>query len=501
MGSAISSTSSLNKMAESVDIDVESIDASPNALIDAVKGGLISSINDVQRVIGQDRAVDINKADEAFGFTALHWAVVNSSTMHSIVIEALIEAGADIEARCNKLKTPLIWAAEMGQIFACEYLLERGADTEARDKTGKNFILSMANGCRQWPVQLTKGDRVIFDLKTFLSKVKVDVNAKTNIGYTPLHLAARKGIVPFIDAILDLGGDMEIPNKDGKTPLWVAADNNQVEAVRHLLVKGANPNATDNKGQSVMSLAVHNNSHLVIRELVLHGIPLDAPMLMHPQQIKALNTLRTIKDKTEAIKPSSLRTTCAKCKANIRNLMVCLPCRHISLCKGCCKEEDDMTCNVCQAKVFCRADLSTTLDSKTDCMVCTELRYKPSVLLPCRHTGLCLACANNIKNIGGQCPKCRERVEGVGSKLSPTDREKIMEIVRTQPSHHWMDLMNLMALGDLGDLHPIHHIGMHGGAANQAQLDNNNVIIWSPRVIRLYIGIIEAFMAKNVIVE
>ena len=125
MGSAISSTSSLNKMAESVDIDVESIDASPNALIDAVKGGLISSINDVQRVIGQDRAVDINKADEAFGFTALHWAVVNSSTMHSIVIEALIEAGADIEARCNKLKTPLIWAAEMGQagIFSQHIIL------------------------------------------------------------------------------------------------------------------------------------------------------------------------------------------------------------------------------------------------------------------------------------------------------------------------------------------------------------------------------------------
>ena len=104
-----------------------------------------------------------------------------------------------------------------------------------------------------------------------------------------------------------------------------------------------------------------------------------------------------VKDKTEAIKPSSLRTTCAKCKVNMKNLMVCLPCRHISLCKGCCKEEDDVTCNVCQAKVFCRADLSTTLDSKTDCMVCTELRNKPSVLLPCRHTGLCLACANNIK--------------------------------------------------------------------------------------------------------
>ena len=65
--------------------------------------------------------------------------------------------------------------------------------------------------------------------------------------------------------------------------------------MRHLLVKGANPNATDNKGQSVMSLAVHNNSHLVIRELFLHGIPIDTPMLMQPQQIKALNTLRTIK--------------------------------------------------------------------------------------------------------------------------------------------------------------------------------------------------------------
>ena len=80
-----------------------------------------------------------------------------------------------------------------------------------------------------------------------------------------------------------------------------------------------------------------------------------------------------------------------------------------------------------------------------------------------------------------------------------------MKIVRTQPSHLWMELIPW--LGDLGDMplhpeHPIHHMGMHGGlAANQAQLDNNNVIIWSPRVIRLYIGIIEAFMAKNVIVE
>ena len=44
-----------------------------------------------------------------------------------------------------------------------------------------------------------------------------------------------------------------------------------------------------------MSLAVHKNSHLVIRELFLHGVPLDAPMLIQPQHIKALNTLRTIK--------------------------------------------------------------------------------------------------------------------------------------------------------------------------------------------------------------
>ena len=53
-------------------------------------------------------------------------------------IESLLKAGADIEARNESFRTPLIWAAQWNTNPAViEALLKAGAEVAARDKNGK----------------------------------------------------------------------------------------------------------------------------------------------------------------------------------------------------------------------------------------------------------------------------------------------------------------------------------------------------------------------------
>jgi len=58
----------------------------------------------------------------------------------------LIENGADIEAReKDELKTPLMFAVGCGKIEICKLLLEKGANIEAKDSHGETALLKAMN--------------------------------------------------------------------------------------------------------------------------------------------------------------------------------------------------------------------------------------------------------------------------------------------------------------------------------------------------------------------
>ena len=54
-------------------------------------------------------------------------------TGDSVLVENLLDRGADIEARGPRGITPLMMAAFHGEVTIVEVLLDRGADIEARD--------------------------------------------------------------------------------------------------------------------------------------------------------------------------------------------------------------------------------------------------------------------------------------------------------------------------------------------------------------------------------
>ena len=72
-------------------------------------------------------------ATDVDGYTPLHWA---ASEGHTEIAQALLDNGADIEARGSSGYTPLHWAAQNGQTEIAQALITARADVNARDRSG-----------------------------------------------------------------------------------------------------------------------------------------------------------------------------------------------------------------------------------------------------------------------------------------------------------------------------------------------------------------------------
>ena len=81
-----------------------------------------------------------------------------------------------------------------------------------------------------------------------------DVNAKTNKGVTPLHIAVLSNI-EIIEMLIRYGADVNAVDGEGNTPLHYAFLDPCVEVVKLLLEKGADPTIRNGEGISALDIA------------------------------------------------------------------------------------------------------------------------------------------------------------------------------------------------------------------------------------------------------
>ena len=121
--------------------DTEIVDGEPNNVIKAPEIPLLIAIRneDIETVLAHiNYGTDLNDVP-ADGLGTLHVAVLRYNLE---IVDALIDAGADIEMRTkDQLEfTPLLLAAWYGKLKMVELLVEVGADLEATDWFGSNVF-------------------------------------------------------------------------------------------------------------------------------------------------------------------------------------------------------------------------------------------------------------------------------------------------------------------------------------------------------------------------
>lgn len=165
--------------------------------------------------------MDINRAENSQGCTALHWA---ARFNRKDAVKYLVERGANINARNIMGMTPLHYAALRGHADMVELLIEKKAQVNVFDCQGLTPLHLAAQS----------GHALIIEI---LADSNADIEAKTNNrGLTPLHWAAFWGRAAAVNALLKSGADVNAPDNDGNNPFsWAELHNN--DEVAHLLAR------------------------------------------------------------------------------------------------------------------------------------------------------------------------------------------------------------------------------------------------------------------------
>lgn len=134
--------------------------------------------------------------------------------------------GADINAAGERGMTPLMLAANLGQLDMVKALLAAGADVSARDEREYTALMHGAYN--------SDLDRGFPEVVKALIDAGADIEAKIFYDTRPLMLAAGAGEAGVVQVLLKAGVDPKARNEGGRTALMMVKDKGYIDVINLL---------------------------------------------------------------------------------------------------------------------------------------------------------------------------------------------------------------------------------------------------------------------------
>lgn len=272
-----------------------------------------ADVNAVSTVVKWERQVTAEPRDKWLpmgGFTALMFAARENCVE---CLPVLADAGANLNFPDPDGITPMVNSIINGHYDVARYLLDRGADPNLADKTGRAALYAavdahtMPYSNRPSPDEspnettslelvkavLAHGGQVNMQLKSQVPyRTKVDRGNDTMLttGTTPLIRAAKAGDTTVIALLLENGADVKLTTRNGVDAIMAAAglgtnesdgvgrkktEKEAIESIDLLLKAGGDINAVDSKGQTALHGAAQKGWDQIVQYLADHGAKLD----------------------------------------------------------------------------------------------------------------------------------------------------------------------------------------------------------------------------------
>jgi uncharacterized protein len=216
-------------------------------------------------------------------------------------VQALIAAGADIDIRDDRLDNPFLYASAEGLFEIVKLTIDANADTRLTNRFGGTALIPAAE----------RGHVEI--VRELLTRTDVDVDHINNLGWTALLEAiilsdGGERHQQIVQLLLDHGAKMTIADQNGITPLEHArargfreieqillaaeqarglglihaAEQGDLESVRRLLGLGASVEMQDENGRTALIAAAYQNNLSIASDLIRVGA--DVNQQDHTQQ-------------------------------------------------------------------------------------------------------------------------------------------------------------------------------------------------------------------------
>ncbi len=232
---------------------------------------------------------DVNALDRERS-TPLHYAAMSP---RPDLAQALMNADAKVNTQSAAGLTPLHNAALFASPETVQFLLDAGAEPEGRSvligvpplmmavtrgeaRTVAVFLDHHADPNALGPDGETPLARAAQLGATDAARLLIERGARVAVRFarsnqTPLHAASAHGFVPMIQLLLENGAEIDAKDGSGFTPMLSAAERGRTLALRTLLLAGAKVNAANTVRRTALWLASSRGHVESVGYLLNHG--------------------------------------------------------------------------------------------------------------------------------------------------------------------------------------------------------------------------------------